>query len=42
MKEMELYNDGRDTEEFSDVNCQILEEVLSGAYAISFPTILDL
>lgn len=42
MKETELYYSGRETEETSDMNCQILEEVLSRVHAISFPTILDL
>lgn len=40
MKETELSYTGRDTGEFSDMNCQILGEVLRGAYAISFPSIL--
>lgn len=41
MKETELSHTGGDTGEFSDMNCQMLEEVLHGAaYAISFPSIL--
>lgn len=41
VKESKLFYNGRDTEEFSDMNCQILEEVLSGSYAIFFSISLD-
>lgn len=41
MKEIKLYHAGKDTEELSDTNCQILEEVLTRADAIFFPNFLD-